>query len=229
MEPTEHNRRAWDELHRRRAGAPAAPLGVPPLVRERLPDLNGRHVLHLQCGTGEATVELQALGALVTAVDGSAEALARARERAPGVAFVHADVHTLPVELRRGRFDLVYTGGVLVSLHDLQTWAAGIASALRPGGYLLFHDRHPVAACLDDFLRWRESYFDPGPASGERSWPLGEVVTALAQAGLTIRRLEEFPSLDPSRRHDARVPGAFVLVAAKRPFGVRPERKDSAS
>jgi len=41
---------------------------LPDAVRERLPDLNGKHVLHVPCGTGEVSAELIALGALVTGV-----------------------------------------------------------------------------------------------------------------------------------------------------------------
>ncbi|MGH3104888.1 MAG: class I SAM-dependent methyltransferase [Gaiellaceae bacterium] len=234
MEPTEHNRRAWDEVHRRRAESMREQLGIPPLVRERLPSLEGKHVLHLQCATGESTAELVDLGALVSAVDISAEALAVGRERTPSVAWVHADVHALPLELRRARFHLVYTGGgVLYWLHDLDAWAGGIVAALRPGGYLVLYDEHPVLGCLDAALRWREDYFDETvhvdvgwehfeltgePAhepKHERFWRLGQIVTALARAGLTIRRLEEFPSLHSERRQDPRVPGEFILVARK--------------
>jgi SAM-dependent methyltransferase len=218
VEPTEHNRRAWDEIHRRRADAMRARLGIPQPVRERLPDVRGRHVLHLQCATGEDTAELVELGALVTAVDISGEALALARERAPKAAFVQADVQDMPLQLRRGRFDLVYTGGgVLAWLHDLDAWATGVAAALRPSGELLLYDGHPVAACLDVSLRWREDYFDDGgypevgwrhfELSGEaareqkvqRFWPLGEIVTAIARNGLAVRTLEEFPAFDPWR------------------------------
>jgi len=163
MEPTDRNRRAWDEVHRRRAEAMAGILGIPDLVRERLPALAGKHVLHLQCATGESTAQLVELGALVTGVDISAEAIAVARELEPAAAFVQADVHELPLELRRGRFDLVYTGGgVLVWLQDLDAWAAGVASALRTGGELLLYDAHPVLQCLDASLRWREDYFFDG-------------------------------------------------------------------
>src|SRR5439155_10110125 len=84
MEPTAHNRRVWDEVHRPRTGEAAARL--PEAVERRLPDLAGKHVLHLGCGTGEATAELAGLGAFVTGVDASAEAVAAARERAPAVA-----------------------------------------------------------------------------------------------------------------------------------------------
>ena len=81
MEPTEHNHRAWDEIHRRRTEAMAGQLGIPAQIRDLLPDIEGKHVLHLQCATGESTAELVEQGALVTAVDISPEALEVARER----------------------------------------------------------------------------------------------------------------------------------------------------
>jgi SAM-dependent methyltransferase len=236
VEPTEHNRRAWDEIHRRRAEALAGRLGIPGPIRDRLPELDGKHVLHLQCATGESTAELVGLGALVTAVDISAEALALAQERAPTAAFVQADVHDLPLHLHRGRFDLVYTGGgVLHWLQDLDAWAHGIATALKPGGELLLYDTHPVSACVDAMSHWREDYFNedalvdvgwkhfelpgepPEEEKHERFWRLGQVATAIAQAGLLIRSLEEFSSIYETfwRERDPRVPGEFVLIASK--------------
>lgn len=236
MEPTEHNRRAWDEVHRRRTRAMAGELGIPAHLRPYLPDISGRHVLHLQCAAGEDTAELVELGALVTAVDVSSEALVIARERVPDALFIAADVQELPLELRRGRFDFVYTGGgVLAWLHDLDAWAGGIVSALRPGGRLLLHDGHPVVQCLDQLLRWRDDYFDERPIVNvgwehfplagepaheekvERFWRLGQVVNALADAGLVVRRLDEFPASFHWTRRDARVPGEFVLIADKAP------------
>jgi SAM-dependent methyltransferase len=201
MEPTDQNRRAWDEVHRPLEPAPA---GLPAAVEARLPELGGKHVLHLGCGTGEATAELAGLGALVTGVDASAEAVAAARERAPAVAFVQGDVNQLPVELRRARFDLVYSG-----LGDaVDAWAAGIASALRPGGELIVHDEHPVRGCLDEMLHWREDYFD-----GRQR--LDQVVTAVLAAGLVVESLEELPGESPLLPQVRRVPGELLLVARK--------------
>jgi SAM-dependent methyltransferase len=236
VEPTEHNRRAWDEIHRRRAEVMAGQLGIPPAVRQRLPDIDGKHVLHLQCATGESTVQLVELGALVTGVDVSSEAIAIARERAPTAAFVQADVQELPLQLERGRFDLVYTGGgVFHWLHDLDAWARGIVSALRLGGTLLAYDDHPVSACVDVTGHWREDYFNEAPLVGvgwrhfelrgepaqeekhERFWRLGQIVSAVAGSGLVLRSLEEFSSIYKTywRDKDPRVPGQFVLLADK--------------
>ena len=215
MEPTDQNRKAWDEIHRRRAETMAGQLGIPEQIRALLPDIQGKHVLHLQCATGESTADLVGLGALVSAVDISAEALDVARERAPDVAYVHADVHDLPLELRRARFDLVYTGGVLGWLQDLDAWATGVASALRPGGLLLLYDTHPLSACLDGLGHWRDDYFDTGDDSGERHWQLGEILDAVAGAGLQIKRLAEFQTLYKWLQRDRRVPWDFALLAEK--------------
>ena len=47
----------------------------------------------------------------------------------------------------------------------------------------------------------------------ERFWRLGQIVTALAQAGLRIEELVEFPG--SWRGFDPRLPGKFVLRARK--------------
>jgi len=217
MEPTDQNRKAWDEIHRRRAEEMGGQLGIPDGIRELLPDIAGRHVLHLQCATGEETAQLVELGALVTAVDISSEALEIARERAPDAAYVHADVHELPLELHRGRFDLVYTGGgVLRWLRDLDAWASGISSALKPGGLLLLYDDHPVSARVDPLGHWRDDYFvDETGEEHERHWQLGQIFAAVTGAGLRVTRLVEFQTLYSWPQRDRRVPWDFALLASK--------------
>ena len=211
MEPTEHNRRAWDEIHRLRAEALAGQRGLPPQVRHALADLTEKRVLHLQCGTGEATAELAELGGIVTGVDSAGASLETARERWPSILWVQADPQALPRELRRGRFDLVYAGlGSLAAVLDLDAWLRVVASTLRNGGDLLLFEEHPVALVVDGLMHWRESYFDPG------SRRLGQIVTSVARNGFTVRALEEYPSRsDNWRRHDARVPGTFLLYAQR--------------
>jgi predicted TPR repeat methyltransferase len=213
VEPTDQNRRAWDEIHRSRTRAASEQLLIPEQIFDLLPDIEGKHVLHLQCATGEATAQLVERSALVTAVDVSAEEIEIARERAPDVAYYHADVHELPLELHRARFDLVFTGGdVLESIRDLDQWLAGIASALKPGGTLLLYDSHPVSERVDPLGHWRENYFD---SSDERAWRLEEVVNAVIASGLRVTRLAEFQTFYRGLQRDRRVPWDFALLAEK--------------
>jgi SAM-dependent methyltransferase len=225
VEPTEENLRAFEALHRLRIAARSNRPGIPDAIRALLPELQGRHVLHLMCGTGEASGELAELGGLVTGVDVWEEALAAARERHPEVAFVHSDPYELPLQLRRRRMDLVYAGdGVLRYLDDLEGFVSAAVSALRPGGELFLWDTHPALECLElTSLRWREDYFAGTRTLGSRLpheqvvslWRLGQIVSAVAAAGLVVSRLEELPSVSAVRRHDPRVPGEFALTAVQ--------------
>ncbi len=211
MEPTDDNRRAWETAHRSRV----EPDELPPLVQRTLGDLKKKRVLHLLCATGEASARLAELGAVVTGVDPRPAALEAARERWPKILWVDGDPGSLPRQLRRNRFDLVYSGeGVLDGLEDLDGWAAGAATALREGGELLVFDDHPVAECVDGLLRWRADYFRE-PSEPERLWRVGQVVSAVARAGLRVEALEEYPGGTSRRRHDRRIPASFLLYARR--------------
>src|SRR5689334_12789293 len=147
MWPTEENREAWEVRFRHAA---ELERGLPDAVRERLPDVEGKHVLNLPSGTGEATADLLALGALVSGIDPSEQALAIARERVPTAAFFQAELHELPLQLRRRRFSLVYAGeGTLALSPDLGLLESALAAALRKNGRLVLFNRHPVLDCID--------------------------------------------------------------------------------
>jgi SAM-dependent methyltransferase len=211
MEPTDENIRAWDDAHR----AHAEPVELPLFVQRTLGDLKGKRVLHLLCGTGEATAAIAELGAVATGVDPRPAELEAARERWPKILWVDGDPQSLPRQLRRGRFDLVYSGeGVLDGLNDLDGWAAGIEAALRAHGELLLFDDHPVADCVDGLLRWRSDYFRD-PDDPDRLWRMGQVVSALARASLHVQALEEYPGGTSRRRHDRHIPATFLLYARR--------------
>ncbi|HJZ47417.1 MAG TPA: class I SAM-dependent methyltransferase [Roseiflexaceae bacterium] len=217
-----------------------------PIVLEAAGDVHGLALLHLQCATGEDTLSWAVAGANVTGVDISDAQIALAQRKAADAGlqarFVAADVYALPAELQSATFDVVFTGGgALVWLPDIERWAAVVAAAMRPGGRLLLYEEHPLASCLwfeDGKLVMEEDYFARGQpfyntgwrhfAGGEAAretkaefqWTLGDIVTALARAGLRIERLEEFPSKRGWRfgeRADQlrRLPGSFLLEASK--------------
>jgi hypothetical protein len=126
--------------------------------------------------------------------------------------------------------------GVVVSDLGNQFYArlaAGIEQALRRGGDFLLYDGHPVAGVVDSFGRWQDDYFDesvqivhgwthfelegppPREEKHERFWRLGQIVSAVARAGLVVRALEEYPGTTSWRRLDRRIPGTFLLHARK--------------
>ena len=140
----------------------------------------------------------------------------------PEARFVRSDLYDLPSVLE-GDFDVVYTSrGVLAWLPDIRRWAQVVAHFVRPGGTFYIHEVHPVAqAFLEEgvgpgelrlaYPYWeheapltfpvRGSYADPTAdvaAELEHSWDhgLGEIVTALVEAGLRIEALREYPFLD---------------------------------
>lgn len=219
---------------------------LPEVARRALGELAGLHVLHLQCATGEESLSLANLGAEVTAVDISEAQIDIARQTATAAAlpvtFVAADVLDLPGYLRDGGFDLVYTAtGVLPWLPDLTRWTRMVADALRADGRLVLLEEHPVAACLwadeqelrieGDYFGRNRPYHDAGwahfPGADDATetkaqfhWPLGDVVSNLVDAGLTVTRVEEFPvdegsswRFGASTDLASRLPGSFLLLA----------------
>jgi SAM-dependent methyltransferase len=210
--------------------------------RDLLGELEGRYLVHLQCNSGGDTVSLARLGATVTGVDISDEAVSSAQDlaRKTGVriTFERADVYDwLQKASREGRrFDVAFASyGVICWLPDLRGWAGGIAGILNPGGRFVLVDFHPAADIFDrdwnhvhdypsggepllldagvgDYVAASNGGLTPaGFVDGVRDfensaschlfrWGLGEVVTALAEAGLRITALREYPYANGERK-----------------------------
>ena len=209
--------------------------------------MTGKTLLHLQCATGEDTLSWVVAGARATGVDLSEVQITLAQQKARDagldVRFLASDIYTLPAEFQQGTFDVVSTGrGALVWLPDLTRWAQIIAAALKPNGKLILFEEHPLAQCLsvvNNTIRVEGRYFgrsqpdsigqgwthfkggeDARETKYEFSWPLGDVVTTLAQAGMRIERLQEYPSQAQWRFGEmldtvGELPGEYLLVASK--------------
>jgi SAM-dependent methyltransferase len=128
------------------------------LMRPHLPggSLAGLEVVHLQCHIGNDSISLARLGADVTGVDFSGEAvgigtkLAARAGMSERVRFVRSAVETAPMTIGPKRFDVVYTSvGVLGWLPDLTGWADAIGALLKPGGLFFIFEDHPVLHALD--------------------------------------------------------------------------------
>jgi SAM-dependent methyltransferase len=171
----------------------------------------------------------------VTGVDLSPRSLAIARDLAARLGlparFVEADVGDLPGVLDE-RLDVVYASyGVICWVPDMTRWAAVAASFARPVGVVYLADGHPIDVALEPERFSRRGYFDRGARryADERSYTdgeatigppvnyrwthtLGDVVSALAAAGLRIEFLHEHPRIGDE---SAAVPSLFSVMASR--------------
>ncbi|MFG1610487.1 class I SAM-dependent methyltransferase [Actinoplanes sp. NPDC049265] len=176
-----------------------------------------------------------------------AQARALATVASPSeINFVEAEVYDAPDVLGAESFDLVYTGiGALCWLPDIKRWGETVARLLKPGGRFFMREGHPVLWSLewergDDLLVLDAPYFELADPSvyndggtyvdsdvdfehnttHEWNHGLGEIVTALLDAGLTITGLVEHTTVpwDGLGGRMRQLPGGEFQVAA------RPER-----
>ena len=198
--------------------------GVVRFDAKTLHDVAGKRLLHLQCHFGKDTLSWARLGAEVTGVDFSERAIDQARRLSresgtPG-RFVVSEIYDSPAVLEE-RFDVVYTGvGAINWLPDIAGWARVVAGFLEPGGMFFMREGHPVLWSID----WREddrdlmlrfpyfevnepivsdeatTYAGEGTLEHTRQYEwnhgLGEIVTALLDAGLDLRALREHRTLE---------------------------------
>jgi len=213
-----HSRSRFYDLEGFKAGQSA----LDALELREVGEVRDKSLLHLQCHFGMSTLSWARMGARVTGVDFSDQAIALARSLAEELRlpaqFVCSDVYSVPQALAE-QYDVVFTSyGVLCWLPDLARWGQVIARMLKPGGAFHIIEFHPMLGALDDTegiqeIRLRYPYFERSepmrwdedgtyadltahvehPVTFEWSHSLGEIVDALIQAGLRIERLREFP------------------------------------
>ena len=180
-----------------------------------LGDIAGKSILHLQCHFGQDSISLSRLGANVTGIDLSDEAIKRAKEFASQThsqtKFICCDIYDLPNFLDE-QFDIVFSSyGTISWLPDLDTWAEIISQYLKPNGKFVFVEFHPVVWMFDDeFDKPGYSYFNTGPlletetgTYADKEAPIkqefvnwnhsiSEILNSLINHGLGIKSFNEF-------------------------------------
>ena len=181
-----------------------------------LGDVKGKDILHLQCHFGQDTLSFQRMGARCTGVDISDEAVELARnlnkELELDAKFVCCNVLDTSQFISE-KFDIVFTSyGTITWLPDLKPWAKMISERLKTGGVFYIVEFHPIAWMYDYtvtppklkygyqqkeviYEEYEGTYADGDSKmiSKEYAWNhgLGEVITALCEAGLDIAYLKE--------------------------------------
>ncbi len=190
------------------------------IEREALGDVRGKRLLHLQCHFGQDTLSWARLGAQVTGMDFSPQAVAAARRLAAELElparFIESDLYALP-EVLDEKFDIVFTSyGVLKWLPDIRRWGQIVARYLAAGGTFFLVEFHPFLYVFDyeQATRIEHGYFvgeapisydeegtyaDMGsgakPVYRAHSWPhpVSRVIEALLGAGLRLESFREYP------------------------------------
>jgi SAM-dependent methyltransferase len=136
-------------------------LKVPEAELRILPDVAGKDVVELGCGTAYISAWLARQGARVTGVDLTEEQLATARrmQAEHGLEFplVHASAEDVP--LSDASFDLAVSEYGASIWCDPDAWIGEAARLLRPGGHLVF-------LVNGTFLMLTSPDVDPVPPAG---------------------------------------------------------------
>ena len=149
-EHVQKNRMVWDALSfeyaegGRRAWAQAEPTWgiwhLPEAELRALPDVEGKDVIELGCGTAYWSAWMARRGARVVGIDNSAKQLetARALQQEHGLDFplIHGNAECVP--LPDASFDLALSEYGASLWCDPYLWVPEAARLLRPGGHLIF-------------------------------------------------------------------------------------------
>ncbi len=162
-----------------------------------LPDLSGKVVLDVACGTGRWLRKLVEGGAQAAiGLDLSFEMLARTRHREIlGGKLIQGDACAMPV--RSGIVDIVLASFVAGYVGDLRAFASELRRVARPGARIFISDLHPSAY----HRGWRRT-FRLGAEVIEifsHRRPLKQFCETFQAEGLEIERCLEPPLGEPER------------------------------
>jgi malonyl-CoA O-methyltransferase len=190
-------------------------------MRASWPDLRGRRVLDLACGSGRYSRLIRASGAaFVVSVDFCLPML----RRLPDSARICASMMRLP--FRDGAFEAVICGLAVSHAPAIEEWMNEVTRVLAPGGTLLYSDFHPraSAAGLTRSFKDTEGVTRTVP---HRIYGVERQLSAAARAGLVIEEVREprvgheltesFPGSEAFYRQHFELPIVVVARARKRP------------
>lgn len=188
-----------------------------PYELNALGDVRGKSLLHLQCHFGQDTLSWSRMGAKCVGIDISDEGIKLAQKLNEEL-HLDADFFCCNVletsKYIKDTFDIVFTSyGVIGWLPNLKPWGQLIAEKLKPGGTFFMAEFHPIVWMFDHendptamtygymqkeaiYVEYEGTYADNDSkmTSKEFGWNhgLGEVVSALSEAGLSIEYLREY-------------------------------------
>lgn len=118
-------------------------------------EISSRRIIDFGCGTGLLTCELAIEGRQIIGIDpsGAMLAVAKRKPNAERIQWIEGDSSTLG----KREADLVIMTGnvaqVFLNDNEWETTLHAIHATLRPGGYLAFESRNPLARAWETWIR----------------------------------------------------------------------------
>jgi SAM-dependent methyltransferase len=180
------------------------PAAVYPLIKKYMGDLRGKKVLVPSSGDNIAAFGFHLLGAKVTSCDIAENQLINAKAIADkynwDIEFICQDSMKLD-KIKDSEYDLVYTSnGVHGWIDDLPGMYRNFHRVLKPGGYNIFFETHPMIRPFDNStyeVKIKKLYENVGPFDelAEYGWRTQDFVNAVISGEFTIKEMQEFHSV----------------------------------
>ena len=200
-----------------------------PTMLSLLPDLQGKKLLDLGCGTGgHLQLYLERDAASVVGTDLSVKMLEQAEQdlQKCGQFSGRFSLYQLPMEklteLPESDFDIITSSFAFHYIEDFPALLASIANKLKPNGILVFSQEHPITTCHKEGERWEKNekkqqvayrlnhYRDEGLR--ERNWfqqpfktyhrTTATIINDLIAAGFQIEQMAEPMLAEQPQWHD---------------------------
>jgi SAM-dependent methyltransferase len=181
------------------------PTDVYPMIVKYMGNLQGKNVLVPSSGDNVAVYAFHLLGAKVTSCDLSENQITNAANIAKkngwDIEFAIQDTMTLD-KIADNKYDLVYTSnGAHVWIRDMPKMYQNINRVLKPGGYSIFFETHPMGRPFDMTtyeVKIKQHYADvhiwANDAVPNYLWRTQDFVNAVATNGFVIKEMLEFHS-----------------------------------
>jgi SAM-dependent methyltransferase len=193
-----HGVESWgrDEIRWGVWGIPEAEVGA-------LPDLDGKDVVELGCGTAYFSAWFARRGARPVGVDVTPAQLETARQlqAETGIEFPLVESNAEDVPLPDASFDLAFSEYGASIWCDAYKWIPEAARLLRPGGELLFLRNSTLSMLCAALEGWHETLQRPQRGMHRIDWeddgttefhlPLGELFALLRESGFQVVDVKE--------------------------------------
>ena len=211
-----------------------------PAMFSLLPDVKGKRVLDLGCGSGQYCLEFLKMGARkIVGVDISQKMLSVAKKKSIDVEYIRADINDL--SFLDEQFDIVFSSMAFHYIKDFDKLCENIYKILSPDGCLQFSREHPIQLAPTGGNKWTKDeqgnklafHLSDYTVEGERktNWfiegivkkhlTFSSIINTLIENGFIIEKiLEPVPSEEDIERlptfADTRHKPHFLIIKAKK-------------